>query len=236
MDSSNHTNTKAVSCWYSPELLPEQFEHIRTLWDAMDEQCKSVHRADEIMEGNLGMLAYAGDNESLSEQELAIIRRETEKFAKKSHKAYLAKNVIGQSLIIEIDRFIKDVSQNINDAHGKPFVPLPQFVVVPPGTVVKENVPWALGVRVAGNYVRHKSQWKEDAAQFLSASGREPELADFDAKAQGSLTVLCDLVPPCNIADLVKYDCSFTIASRLRLTSPDLCIRLFDEWKAKVIR
>ena len=185
---------------------------------------------DECMEDRLGMLTYVEDWESLSETEQTLIRHETEQFKEAERAISLVQNTIGQALMIAVDNLNKGVSQKPAHACLEPVVPTAMFQESP---AVKPQVPWANGVRVAGNYVRHAGEWKREALDFRSTNSRDPEITDFERRPQQNLTVLCDLLP-FELADIVRYDVSYYIADRLQLTSADSCVRLFEEWRDKV--
>jgi hypothetical protein len=210
------------------ENLPEPFNRIGFLWDAVTVQTSRVSFADEVMEDRLGTLIYVDDWESLPESAQIHIRNEISQFRKTENAAFLVQNAVAQSLIIAVDCFVKDVSYEMAHADLGPLVPAP---IIADRNNVNIEHPWARCVRVAGNYVRHSGEWKREAILYEDRNHRNPEIADFERPdTQRNLRVLCEIMFS-TVAELVRYDASYRIAQRLNLTNAESCVDLFEQWR-----
>lgn len=208
-----------------PAPIPAPFDRLRFIWSELESQYRRESDVDGIFEHRLGPILYVDDVDSLPDRARERYQTEIKWLYERLDAIALIKNAIGQSLIIAVDTFMKAVTSNAAHVRCGPQLPACGFSPASP------QIWWAEGVRVAGNYVRHGGEWKHEALQFQSDTGRDAAISDFKRPdTQRNLTTLTDALG-CTVSQIMSNNLSYVIAQKLQLTSSAPCVLHFQQWK-----
>ena len=214
----------------SSDPLPDVFECLRFLWQGVD---AAIFRHDSIDECWESRWWWIGEFDvSLTDQQKKEYAEDRKKTREHVVNLEMSQAVIGQSLIIALDKIIKSVAHTIANSNVGPTVPPHSFPLSKSQADPQADPQyWANSVRVAANYVRHGREWKIEQMKLATERGADPVVADFgQPRVRDNLESLCRILAT-DVSGVLKYDISYRLAERLGLTDHKVTQTNFFAWK-----